>query len=167
MAAKKVNGKQKGNTFERKCANLLSERFKDITGIEKSFRRSVDSGSFFGGSNAQRMNTYDTATANFGDLVCPSNFKYTIECKHYKSAPTFQSIVNQNVKQWDEWMGQASQDSKNANKLPMLIIKYNNVPEMVFIDHPIEGMQEFLKYKEFYAYSLDTIIKLDDKVFFG
>lgn len=28
----KVNGKQKGNTFERKIANLLSDRFKEITG---------------------------------------------------------------------------------------------------------------------------------------
>lgn len=167
MATKKTNGKQKGNTFERKCANLLSDRFKGITGIEKSFRRSVDSGSFWGGSNAQRMNTYDTATANFGDLVCPSNFKYTIECKHYKSAPTFKAIIEQNVAQWDEWISQASQDATNACKLPMLIIKYNNVPEFVFVDHPFDGIPESLKYGNFYAYSLDAIMKLNDCVFFG
>jgi hypothetical protein len=34
MATGKVNGKNKGNTFERKMANLLSARFKDFLGIE-------------------------------------------------------------------------------------------------------------------------------------
>jgi hypothetical protein len=32
---KRVNGKQKGNGFERKIANLLSERFAEILGIEQ------------------------------------------------------------------------------------------------------------------------------------
>ncbi len=44
-----VNGKQKGNGFERKIANILSERFKEHTGLEQAFRRNIDSGSFFGG----------------------------------------------------------------------------------------------------------------------
>ena len=35
----KVNGKDKGSTFERKIANLFSNRFKDFLKIEKGFRR--------------------------------------------------------------------------------------------------------------------------------
>jgi len=86
MAAGKVNGKQKGNSFERKIANLLSDRFKEHTGIESSFRRNPDSGSFFGGSNHSRTEKYDTEFAIFGDLICPKSFAYSVECKHYKTA---------------------------------------------------------------------------------
>lgn len=101
MAAGKVNGKNKGNTFERKVANLLSDRFQQHTGIEKSFRRNSDSGSFFGGGNKSRVAQYDLEHAAFGDLICPDTFLYSVECKHYKSAPSFQSIVNKEVTQWD------------------------------------------------------------------
>ena len=125
MAAGKVNGKNKGNTFERKIANLLSDRFQQYTGLEKSFKRNADSGSFFGGNNKSRVTQYDLEQAAFGDLICPKTFLYSIECKHYKSAPSFQSLINKDVAQWDNWIKQVEQDSENANKLPLLIIKYN------------------------------------------
>ena len=54
-----VNGKQKGNRFERDIANMFSERFATYTGIEKAFRRNPDSGSFFGGSNVNINNGTD------------------------------------------------------------------------------------------------------------
>ena len=38
---KKVNGKQKGNSFERATATLLSKRFEEYTGIEKSLNTSL------------------------------------------------------------------------------------------------------------------------------
>ena len=50
-----VNGKAKGNSYERKIANLLSARFKDYTGIDQSFRRNPDSGSYFGGQNQKEL----------------------------------------------------------------------------------------------------------------
>ena len=105
-----VNGKQKGNGFERKIANLLSETFEPYLGISNGFRRNPDSGSFWGGSNLHRTLTHDTNYAVFGDLICPKNFKYSIECKHYKTAPSLQAIINQSVKQWDTWLEQAEQD---------------------------------------------------------
>jgi hypothetical protein len=107
MAKGKVNGKQKGNKFERDIANMLSERFAAYTGIEKSFRRNPDSGSFFGGTNVDRKDIYDTEFAIYGDLICPRNFNFTVECKHYKSPPTVNAILKESVSEWDDWIEQA------------------------------------------------------------
>src|SRR5271166_728044 len=161
-----VNGKQKGNSFERKVANLLSERFKVVTGLENSFRRNIDSGSFFGGSNQQRTQTHDLSKASFGDIVCPNDFLYTIECKFYKDAPSFNLLLKQDVKQWDEWLSQAKQDSLHANKKMVVIIKYNKIEEIVILDVLPENLKEAFKYKEYYVLSLSDFLKLDDKEFF-
>jgi len=165
MATGKVNGKNKGNTFERKIANQLSARFKEFLGIDTGFRRNSDSGSYFGGKNVFRVQKHDLDHAIFGDLMCPLNFKFSVECKHYKSAPSFQSIINKDVSQWDGWIKQVEQDSASAGKLPLLIIKYNNVPEFVFVKSKLE-IADIFKYKDYYAYTLSNMLALDNKIFF-
>jgi hypothetical protein len=165
MATGKVNGKNKGNTFERKMANLLSARFKDFLGIDTGFRRNSDSGSYFGGKNVFRVEKHDMDHAVFGDLMCPVNFKFSVECKHYKTAPSFQSVINKEVTQWDGWIKQVEQDSTSAGKLPLLIIKYNNVPEFVFVKNKLE-IDEILVYKGYYAYTLTSVLASDNTLFF-
>ena len=162
---KKINSKSKGSAYERKIANLLSNRFKDLLGIEKGFRKSVDSGAFFGGSNHSRTETYDTSMATFGDIICPQNFSYSIECKHYKSSPSFQSIINQNVKEWDTWLAQAEQDSVKSSKKMLLIIKYNNVDDFIFLKEKLD-IPCVLVYKYNYCYKLSDWLKLSDNTFF-
>ena len=104
--------------------------------------------------------------AIFGDLICPRNFRYSIECKHYKSAPTFQSIVELTVKQWDEWLGQAKQDSINSGKSLALIVKYNNVPEIVFLEANLTDLTPSLKYQGYNVYKLQDFLGLTDSHFF-
>ena len=163
-----VNGKNKGNSFERKMANLLSERFKTVTGIDQAFRRNPDSGSFFGASNQRRTETHDLDHANFGDLLCPKNFNFSVECKHYKSGPTFAALVKGNITQWDKWLGQASQDAKNSKKEMMLIVKYNGVEEIVFLDSELDRViQPSMIYQTYFIYKLSDILTLGDKFFFG
>ena len=77
-----VNGKQKGNGFERKIANLLSETFEPYLGISNGFRRNPDSGSFWGGSNLHRTLTHDTDYAVFGDLICPDRKSTRLNSSH-------------------------------------------------------------------------------------
>jgi len=161
-----VNGKNKGNTFERKVAKLLSERFAEHLGIESGFRRNPDSGSYFGGSNVQRSQTHSLDYAIFGDLICPRNFVYSVECKHYKTAPSLQSILLQEVKQWDDWLEQAQQDSDTSGKKMVLIIKYNNVSEFVFLTEPIQGTISIINYKQYFAYKLGTFLDLPTESFF-
>lgn len=162
-----TNSKQKGSTFERKMANLLSTRFEPVTGIKQSFRRNPDSGSFFGGTNMKRTDTHDLEHANFGDLICPKNFNFSVECKHYKSGPTFNAIVKGKVAQWDEWLKQAKQDAKNSSKKMMLIIKYNSVDEIVFLDEVVSDLRLVLPYSDVYGYRLDDLLKLNDNYFFS
>ena len=164
---KKTNGKAKGNTFERKMANLLSDRFQEMTGKEKGFRRNPDSGSYFGGMNKRRTQTHDTEHAAFGDLICPTNFLFSIECKHYKSAPTFTSIIAGEVKQWDTWIAQAQQDAASSNRKMMLVIKYNNVDEFVLVDQAIDTLEHKLKYKGKLGYTLKDVLALPNTFFFN
>lgn len=161
-----VNGKQKGNNFERKIANMLSARFEPVTGIKQAFSRNPDSGSFWGATNQKRIETHNLEFANFGDLLCPKNFLYSIECKHYKTAPSLQAIMLQKVAQWDEWIKQCTQDAKNASKKPALIVKYNNVNEIVFLQDLYVGMSPIINYQGFYVHLLETFLEQDNSIFF-
>lgn len=160
-----MNSKNKGNSFERKIANLLSLTFKDHLGIEQGFRRNPDSGSFFGGTNKFRTQTHDLDHAIFGDLICPDAFKFTVECKHYKSPPTFKSFINGEVSQWDKWLEQAADDAKAANKSAMLIIKYNQVDELVFVTESFPLTSPF-SYNGYNAYKLSDVLTLNISTFF-
>lgn len=174
-----VNSKQKGNGFERKIANTFSERFKEYTGLETSFRRNVDSGSFFGGKNQIRTQTHDTSKASFGDMVVPEGFNFSVECKFYKTPPSFASLIKQDIKQWDGWLEQANQDCINSNAQMALIIKYNNVEELVLIDKEylldqikilsnltIHQWANALSYKQYAVITLKQFLSLPDGVFF-
>lgn len=161
-----VNGKNKGNTYERKISKLLSERFEQHTGIKTAFFRNANSGAFFGGKNQYRTKTHDKDHQEFGDVICPKNFKFTIECKHYKTAPSWKQIITQNVKQWDTWIDQASTDSKNANKEFLLVIKYNNVDDFVISSMEFQGINKFGLYKSYNLYLLEEVLKLKEDSFF-
>jgi hypothetical protein len=161
-----VNGKQKGNNYERNIANLLSDRFKDYTNIEKSFRRNPDSGAFFGGTNVNRMEVYDTDYAVYGDLICPRNFKFSVECKHYKSPPSFASIMLQKVTAWDDWLKKARQDASSANKQMILVIRYNGVKDVAFLEAGMLDKTPIISYNNAYGYLLSTVLEEDDSFFF-
>lgn len=163
-----VNGKQKGNSFERHIANLLSESFEAVTGVEKGFRRNPDSGSFFGGTNIHRTEIYDTDYALYGDLICPRNFKFSIECKHYKTAPLLNAMLKRKVSQWDKWLKQAVQDAEVSEKKPMMIVKYNNTETMCFLDEELFGaIEPVFMYGDFYVYLLKEVLELENDIFFN
>ena len=164
-----VNGKAKGSQFERTIANMLSARFADKTGITSSFRRNPDSGSFFGGSNKKRTETHDLDNAFFGDLICPDAFRFSVECKFYKTGPSFASIVKGKITQWDEWIAQAAQDASSSGKEMLLIIKYNGVDEICVLDHKIldTHIDEAVRYKNFFIYRLKDMLQLSDTLFFN
>lgn len=161
-----VNGKQKGNKFERDIANMLSARFKDHTGIEQAFRRNPDSGSFFGGKNVERANTHDTEWAVYGDLICPRAFKFAVECKNYKTAPILNAIINEKVSDWDSWIAQARQDATAAGKEMMLIIKYNRTSNIALFNPGVVRLPVAIRYKDTEIFMLDDILRLDDSFFF-
>lgn len=145
--------KQKGNSFERKISNALSARFAEYLGIESGFRRNIDSGSFFGASNQKRIETHLTESVTFGDIMTPSNFRFAIECKHYKTAPSFSSMAKQEYKLFDTWIEQASQDARNADKEMLVIAKFNGIPEFVIV----QGIDP----RAFAIYKGHSLVRLD------
>lgn len=161
-----VNGKQKGNSFERKIANLLSDRFAEHTGIEKPFRRNPDSGSFFGGSNIDRKDVYDTEWAIYGDLICPKNFNFSIECKHYKTPPTLNAILKGEVTEWDKWISQARQDSKASEKAMLIIIKYNRTETLTITEKDTISNDPIIIYKDTEIHTLDAVLQEENPFFF-
>ena len=165
--AKKVNGKQKGNTFERDIANMFSERFAAHTGIEKSFRRNPDSGSFFGGTNIGRKDIYDTDWAIYGDLICPRDFGFTVECKHYKSPPTMNAILKGEVTEWDKWIEQARQDAKACDKKMLIVIKYNRTQTLTITEQDtILATIPTINYKDLEVHTLEDALQESNPFFF-
>lgn len=161
-----VNGKQKGNRFERDIANMLSERFREQTGIESGFRRNPDSGSFFGGKNLARAETHDTEWAVYGDLICPRKFKFAIECKNYKTAPILNAILTEKVSDWDSWIAQAKQDATASGKEMLLIVKYNRTATIAFVNPNVMMLPPSFSYKGTQAFTLDTVLEMPDSFFF-
>lgn len=155
-----VQSKQKGNTFERKISNILSERFQEYTGKEKSFIRNIDSGSYYGASNQSRIDTHSEELHKFGDILAPDAFKWSIECKAYKTAPSVDSILKQKYALFDEWIEQAEQDAINDHKEPLLVIKFNHTEIFVMIKQGCTSIYRF-KYKDYYAYTLDDFLGYD------
>lgn len=162
-----TNSKNKGNTFERKTANTLSERFAAHTGIEKSFRRNPDSGSFFGGGNKGRADTHDTDKASFGDIIAPKDFKFTIECKHYKTAPAMAAMIKQEYALYDKWIEQAENDASKGGTDSMIIVKFNNVPEFVILSNKFSHLRHFAVYKNYVLVSLEDCLKEPNEFFFN
>lgn len=162
-----MNSKNKGNTFERKIANTLSKRFQCHTGLAKTFRRNPDSGSAFGGINEAKMVTHDLDKACFGDIICPNAFTYLIECKHYRQAPSFASLLDENVADWDRWIAQATQDCINAQKKMAVVIKYNNIKEIVILKQLPAALKCILYYRDHYVVALVDFLALPDAEFFS
>lgn len=168
-----VNSKRKGNTFERTIANLLSERFKDFLGVEQGFMRKPDSGAFFGGKNASRTETHLIEFQTFGDILCPKQFLWAIEAKHYKTPLTLSAILDQKSKQLDDWISQAERDAANAGRQPLLIIKFNNCAPFVLVDvnkvaaRGVRGYSGFrFIYKAYGACRLDLFLSGADDTYF-
>jgi len=162
----KVNGKQKGNSFERTIANALSKRFADYTGIPQSFRRNPDSGSFFGGTNISRAETHDTDWAVYGDLMCPKAFNFSIECKHYKAPPKLNGILKQNWKEWDGWIEQAQQDARASGKDVFVVVRYNNTETLVMTEPGVSPLRPIINYNDMEIQTLENILELPDSFFF-
>lgn len=147
--------KQKGNTFERKIAKLFSDKFNHMFEGKDAFRRNLTSGGYFGGSNANRK---DSIIADHhidvGDIMTPPNFKYTLECKFYKTPPTFNSLIKGNAI-IDKWLEQAKLQSEVANKPFMIIAKWNDVQEVCIFETNLKG----IPYKEYIIIPLNTLLE--------
>lgn len=110
------NSRNKGSRFER----AIAKAFESWTGYK--FSRTPGSGGWAKAKDAM------------GDLVCTDEkhsrkFPLSIECKNYQEIK-FEHLIlgNKTCKIHDFWE-QATRDAKRANKMPVLIMRYNSMPK--------------------------------------
>ena len=112
-----VNGKKKGNKNERN----LCKWWTSWSGLE--FNRVPASGGLRWGNMENIV----------GDLICSDprhgrRFPISIEAKSYKDI-RFEHLIlgNKNIKVIEFW-NQAKEDGNRGGKIPMLFMRYNNMP---------------------------------------
>ena len=156
---KRINSKQKGNRAERDCAKIFNKRFPDYT-----FKRVPQSGAIFGQSNKENTEKIDEEikTTLSGDIMCPLNFKFSVEHKAYEK-PDFWDLFNESS-DLHNWMKQCQGDADFAHKFPMLIVKYNNKKRLVFTHFKFNDY--IFEHNGWYCYWLDDYFKNDDSHFF-
>lgn len=121
-----VNSKKKGNRFER----VISKFFKEWTGYE--FSRTPQSGGL-------RWKKTDNITS---DIVCTDpahsrRFPFSVECKFHNDVRFDHLLLNMKSSELAKFWDQVSRDAIRANKVPMLVVRYNGMPSdqaFVFMD---------------------------------
>lgn len=116
-----ANGKKKGSKNER----VLSKWWEEWSGLE--FSRVPSSGGL-------RWQRKDDIT---GDIICTDprhsrRFPFSIEGKSYKDI-NFEHLIlgNKSVKILDFWE-QAKEDGVRSNRIPLLFMRYDRMPRMVW-----------------------------------
>jgi hypothetical protein len=160
MAKKKINSKDKGNRAENELAKILSERF-----TPHKFKRNVSSGAMFGGMNRKYAEGVEETitTALSGDIIVPSNFKYSLEHKAYKEI-SFWDLFNDSS-DLHSWLKQAEGDANFTNRKPMVIAKFNNRKRICFVKDKFDGY--VFEHCGWYCYWFEDFLKLEDSIFFN
>ena len=159
---KPVKSKDKGGRVERALGKILFDRF----GFE--FTRTLGSGNrhgqvFFLPPHAQQ--TFS------GDLVCPENFKFVIECKGgYNDIDLFYAVSKGHA-ELDSWLEQVESESERCGRLPAICWKKDYKPWLAFIkaEHlktPFDTYQNHFFYKGYVGGPLDDFLKFKDEFFY-
>ena len=119
---KRLNSKNKGNTFQRKVAGLLNERFRTT-----EFCPTPGSGAF---ATTHNLPEY---LKIHGDLITPKDFIFCLECKKGYNKENLGSLFNPNSVFWEFWK-QAKRDADKAKKHPMLVIQQDRQKILVMTD---------------------------------
>lgn len=58
---------------------------------------------------------------------------FTLECKHYKTARLTQVLVSTSSSVVAKWWQQARRDAASVRRIPLLVVKENNTPALIFM----------------------------------
>lgn len=117
MYMKKGGGKRKGSAFQLKVAKELSKWY----GKDKSFNNSPGSGAW---------STIHDSNKVPGDIVCPDDFPFVIECKKQEAFSLYK-MFDREYKLFNSFWEQVCTDATRVGKKPLLIIGKNHNPTLV------------------------------------
>ena len=102
--------KQKGNSFERDVAKDLTDVFN------LPFNRTFGSGAFLGGKNFHRRAgvSKSVTKASLGDIACPEEWDFIIECKSYADI-NFNGIIKGYCDKLSGWISEVRYDAENKS----------------------------------------------------
>lgn len=157
---KKLNSGRKGKRGEHSICKTLIERF------DKPFSRVIGSGAH--GHRAAL--TEEAKLILTGDIVCPPNFRFTIESKHGYPEIDLCNALDGGHKLLDGFMEQVEKDAKRIHRKPLLCWKKNRLPCIAFIkQEDLPNFRDFkmhLCYNDWVAVALTELLKKDNNFFF-
>ena len=164
---KKINSKSKGSGFEGQVAKKLTSALAPLT-----FIRSPGSGARVGGKNYAlfgKMFGDDAMKLFVGDVVPTNerdsniNFKFSIECKSYKTPDNFTALATGNANVYS-WFEESVVDSVKIDKIPMLVFKWNHTPVFIAIEKtgdelPVKPKFELVQERHLQIFLLDDLLQ--------
>lgn len=141
--------KSKGNRLERDVRDALNKAFHT-----EEFARTPSSGAIMGLSNYQKNRNLEDSTkrALGSDIICPSWFRFSIECKNYNDKPNLSKLINDEDNDLNGWVGEALFDAINMKRTPLLVFRTTRKGTFVvlpFVFNELIKHQDFnfLRYK--------------------
>ena len=115
-----MNSNKKGKSWELEASHLLQQYFGG------TFNRVPRSGAMFGGKNIKyaKGQRKDVKEIMSGDIICPTNFPFSVETKSYSSFD-FSKLYQGKSKMLDEWIEQADSDAVLSGKEMLILMKFN------------------------------------------
>jgi Holliday junction resolvase len=157
---KKKNSGDKGHRGERNLGKLLKKRF----GFD--FVRTIGSGNRW--SQVVFLPKF-ASNVYSGDLICPENFKFVVECKDGYGEIDLHVCFERGLKKLDEWMQQATDEHLRCGRFPIICWKKDYKPWLAMIRKEDLGKAEFkylLNYKDWCIMALCKLLDLNDGFFF-
>lgn len=131
---KRLNSKNKGNTFQRKVAQMFNEHF----GTDQ-FAPTPGSGAF------ATTHSLPKHLQIYGDLITPQNFCFVLECKKGYNNENIGSTFSKKSL-ITEALQQADRDAKKCAKIPMVVFQQDRKDILCIIP-----------YKKFHAPFLNNL----------
>jgi len=153
---KRKKSKSKGKRGELALVKLLNERFDT-----QAFSRVVGSGN--------RWSQVECVSKDYiGDIICPANFRFAIECKcGYQEVDTYAAIQGP-VAALDSFLTQAEEDAKRSNRQPLLCWKKDRQSWLGFTKSNLleENIEYQIKYRDWTGTGLSRLFLLPNDFFF-
>ena len=153
---KKKRAKPKGNRGELELSKILNNKFNS-----NEFSRSLGSGN--------RWSQVDSVKADYiGDLVVPTGFRFTIECKTGYSEIDLGTMLSKGNPMFDTFLKQATDDAKKAKKQPLLAWRRDRKKWLFAINEKeIEeySFQYLMKYRNWSIIHIDQFLSIPNNFF--
>jgi hypothetical protein len=151
--------KNKGNALERDVRDALNTAFDC-----EEFARTPSSGAIMGLGNAKKNAGLEQVTKQTlgSDIICPTWFKFSIECKSYANDPNYAKIIREDDRVLNGWLGESLYDAMTLNLTPMLVFKTTRKGTNVAIPNCFKLPQSInycLHYNGFWIMGLDAFIE--------